>query len=55
MNDNSAFVAVRLKVLPRRHRIAHLRALVRLGPKEPRRREELLDLHQAEVPGVSAD
>jgi hypothetical protein len=53
MTDNLTFLAVRLKALPLRHRLAHLRALIRLEPKESRRREQLLDLLHAEASGVS--
>ena len=55
MNDNSTFLALRLRVLPRRHRIAHLQALIGLGPKEPLRCAQLLELLHAEASGVSDD
>jgi len=49
MTDNSTFLAFRLKALPLRQRIAHLRALIRLEPKESIRREQLLGLLHAEA------
>jgi len=55
MKGNATSMAFRLKVLPRRHRIAHLRALIGLEPKESNRREQLLNLLHAEISGVSDD
>jgi GcrA cell cycle regulator len=55
MNDNRTLVALRLKVLPRRHRIAHLRALIELEPKGSSRGEQLFGLLHAEASGGSAD
>jgi len=45
-------MAVKLKVLPRQHRIAHLWALIGLEPKESARREQLFNLLYAEISGV---
>jgi hypothetical protein len=39
----------RMKPLPRRHRIAHLRALIRLHPEGSSRRPELAALLRAEM------
>jgi len=46
--------AGRLKRLPRRHRIAHLRALIGLQP-ESGRKDELSDLLHQEISDASAD
>jgi len=54
MKGNST-IALRLKVLPRQHRIARLRALIGLEPKESNRREQLLNLLHAEISGVQDD
>jgi GcrA cell cycle regulator len=48
-------VADRLKLLPRRHRIAHLRALIELQPEGRDRRDELAGLLQEEIVGASSD
>lgn len=42
-------VVTRLKPLPRRHRIAHLRALIGLQPAGSIRREELAALLRGEM------
>ena len=42
-------MVVRMKRLPRRHRIAHLRALIRQQPACAFRREELLALLRDEM------
>jgi len=44
MNTSVALMLVRMKPLPRRHRIAHLRALLRRQPALSVRREELAAL-----------
>jgi hypothetical protein len=41
MNTSVAIMHIRMKPLPRRHRIAHLRALLRRPMACPVRREEL--------------
>jgi hypothetical protein len=43
----------RMKPLPRRHRIAHLRALIRQPSLGPRRRAELAALLRAELKASS--
>ena len=48
-------VADRLRPLPRRHRIAHLRALIGLQPEGCGRRAELVGLLREEMAGVAAD
>lgn len=48
-------VADRLKPLPRRHRIAHLRALIGLQPEGRGRRDELAGLLREEIAGASAE
>ena len=48
-------VADRLKRLPRRHRIAHLRALIGLQPEGCGRRDELSKLLRAEISDVSSE
>ena len=50
-----ACLAERLRRLPRRHRIAHLRAVIGLQPEESGRREELSELLRQEMSGASAD
>jgi hypothetical protein len=42
MSMSVAIMAVRLKPLPRRHRIAHLRALMNREPAHSIRREQLM-------------
>jgi hypothetical protein len=44
-----AIMVVRMKPLPRRHRIAHLRALILQQPVRSIRRQELVALLQAEM------
>jgi hypothetical protein len=44
-----AIMVIRMKPLPRRHRIAHLRALIRQQPARSIRREELLALLRDEI------
>ena len=47
-------LADRLKRLPRRHRIAHLRALIGLEPEAGGRRDELSGLLRQEMSDASA-
>jgi hypothetical protein len=49
MNTPVAIMMIRMKPLPRRHRIAHLRALIRLHPVGSARRCELAALLHAEM------
>ena len=49
MNTSVALMLVRMKPLPRRHRIAHLRALLRRQPALSVRREELAALLRIEM------
>ena len=42
MSTSVAIMAVRLKPLPWRHRIAHLRALIKREPAHSIRREQLM-------------
>ena len=44
MNAPAAIMIARMKPLPRRHRVAHLRALMRAPPSGPLRRRELAAL-----------
>jgi GcrA cell cycle regulator len=37
-------MAIRMKPLPSRHRIAHLRSLIGLQPRDSDRREQLVEL-----------
>ena len=53
-NASVICLAARLKRLPRRHRIAHLRALIGLQPEEGGRRDELSDLLHLDISGASA-
>ena len=46
-------MAERLKPLPRRHRIAHLRALIGLQPEGCGRRDELSELLRDEISDAS--
>jgi GcrA cell cycle regulator len=46
-------MADRLKPLPRRHRIAHLRAMIALQPEGCGRRDELAGLLREEIAGAS--
>ena len=48
-------VADRLKRLPRRHRIAHLRALIGLQPVGCPRRDELSELVREEIADASIE
>ena len=48
-------VADRLKRLPRRHRIAHLRALIGLAPVGCGRRDELSALLREEISDASIE
>ena len=48
-------VADRLKRLPRRHRIAHLRALIGLRPVDCGRRDELSELLSEEMADASIE
>jgi hypothetical protein len=49
MSTPVAIMTARMKPLPRRHRIAHLRALIRLHPADSARRHELAALLRAEM------
>ena len=49
MNTSVAIMRVRMKPLPRRHRIAHLRALLRRQPAGSLRRGQLAALLRAEL------
>jgi hypothetical protein len=44
-----AVMIVRMKPLPRRHRIAHLRALIDQQPSDPIRRQQLAALLRDEL------
>ena len=44
-----AIMIIRMKRLPRRHRIAHLRALIQLQPFRSGRRQELIALLHDEM------
>ncbi|MFG3591928.1 hypothetical protein [Bradyrhizobium sp. RDI18] len=48
-------MADRLKRLPRRHRIAHLRALIELQPGGCGRRHELSELLRDEISSASTE
>jgi hypothetical protein len=48
-------VADRLKRLPRRHRITHLRALIGLQPVGCGRRDELSELLRDEISNASSE
>jgi GcrA cell cycle regulator len=48
-------MADRLKRLPRRHRIAHLRALIELQPVGCGRRDELSELLRGEISDASSE
>jgi hypothetical protein len=54
MNTSVAIMRGRMKLLPRRHRIAHLRALLRQSMAWPVRGEELAALLHAEMPAQLA-
>jgi hypothetical protein len=49
MNTPVAIIVVRMKPLPRSHRIAHLRALLRRQPARSLRRGQLAALLRAEL------
>jgi hypothetical protein len=49
MSPSIALMSSRMKPLPRRHRIAHLRALIRQHPSGSARGRELADLLRAEM------
>jgi hypothetical protein len=49
MSTPVAIMAVRLKPLPRRHRIAHLRALMNREPGHSIRREQMILLLREEA------
>ena len=49
MSCSVSILAVRLKRLPRRHRLAHLRALIQQQPIRSSRREELIALLRDEM------
>ena len=50
-----AYAADRLKRLPPRHRIAHLRALIGLQPAGRGRRDELSELLRKEIADASIE
>jgi hypothetical protein len=54
MKPTPAMMTRRLKPLPRHHRVAHLRALIRRHPAGSSRREELAALLRDEVTGPLA-
>jgi len=54
MNTSVAVMLVRTKLLPRRHRIAHLRALLRRPMACPVLREELAAVLRAEMAAQTA-
>jgi hypothetical protein len=49
-----AAMTLRMKRLPRRHRIAHLRALIQRQSSSSLRRDELAELLRAEIAARSA-
>ena len=55
MKSAADCVADRLKRLPRRHRIAHLRALIGLQPEGCGRRDELAALLREEMSDASIE
>jgi hypothetical protein len=55
MGNSIAPMIARLRPLPPRHRIAHLRALIRLQPRDSDRREQLAELLLTEVSGASGE
>jgi hypothetical protein len=56
MMDNSiALTIARLRPLPARHRIAHLRALIGLQPRDSDRREQLAELLFRETSDASGE
>jgi GcrA cell cycle regulator len=54
-NAALTYLADRLRRLPRRHRIAHLRALIGLQPAGCGRRDELSELLRDEISDASAE
>ena len=54
-NTTVTCLADRLKCLPRRHRIAHLRALIGLLPADGGRRDELSDFLNQMLSDASAE
>ena len=54
-NAAATCVADRLKRLPRRHRIAHLRALIGVQPEGNGRRDELSELLREEIAAAPID
>jgi len=54
-NTAVTWVADRLKRLPRRHRIAHLQALIGLQPVGCDRRDELSELLHEEIADASIE
>jgi hypothetical protein len=54
-NAAVTYAADRLKRLPRRHRIAHLRALIGLQPAGCGRRDELSELLREEIADASIE
>ena len=55
MKSAAPYAADRLKRLPRRHRIAHLRALIGLQPVGGGRRDELSELLREEMADASIE
>ncbi len=55
MNTPAAIMAIRMKPLPRRHRIAHLRALMRREPVPSTRWEQLAALLRDEMSALSSE
>jgi hypothetical protein len=55
MKRAAIYAADRLKRLPRRHRIAHLRALIGLQPVGCARRDELSELLREEIADASIE
>lgn len=55
MKSAVMYAADRLKRLPRRHRIAHLRALIVLEPVGCGRRDELSELLREEISNASIE
>jgi len=51
----ATYIADRLKRLPRRHRIAHLRVLIGLRPVGCSRRDELSELLREEIADAYID
>ena len=49
------YLADRLRRLPRRHRLAHLCALIELQPAGCSRRDELSELLREEIAGASIE